>query len=59
MTSENKNGIRLAMVEINKLPRFDLCWEWMEEKKDGEYVKISDIKKALIEKLKESTDGTN
>jgi len=53
MTKEQKQGLNIALDILNASKRFDLSWEWMEEGKDGEYVKYEQVKSKIIRLLKE------
>jgi len=52
-----RNGIRIALDVIKKLQRWNLCWEWMEEAANGDYIKIEDAQNALINILAQHGEG--
>ena len=51
LTSEQKRGLQIALTLIKKQSRFDIEWEWISEQKDGQYIKIDEITKQIIELL--------
>jgi len=56
MEPEEKLGLNKALDILNKIQRFDLCWQQMDETKDGEFVRYSDIKRSIIELLQTSSN---
>lgn len=50
--SNEKSGLKLALDIISTEQRYNMCYEWMEETKNGEYIKIESIKRKIIKELK-------
>ena len=50
--SNEKAGLKLALDIISTEQRYNMCYEWMEETKNGEYIKIESIRRKIIEELK-------
>lgn len=54
-SKEYKSGIKKALDILNRLKRYNLCWEQMDESENGEFVTYKDIKDALIWDLQKNT----
>jgi hypothetical protein len=53
MNKDFKKGLNFALQIIKNQQRCSLCWEWMEDRDDGDYIDFEDTKNKLVEALRD------
>ena len=48
----NKDTLNKVLQEIKKMQRYDQVWEWMEERKKGDYILFDELHKWILTELK-------